>query len=56
MLITHQANVRAQMLYSACGFNRLGKPTSSSYDPLAVRSAPESMRSICWNEGAKKCV
>ena len=24
LLITHQANVRAQMLYSSCGFKRLG--------------------------------
>ena len=28
MLITHQANVRAQMLYDSCGFRRLGNHSS----------------------------
>ena len=28
MLITHQANIRAQMLYSGCGFKRLGNHSS----------------------------
>ena len=28
LLITHQANIRAQMLYSACGFKRQGNHSS----------------------------
>ena len=28
MLITHQANIRAQMLYGSCGFRRLGNHSS----------------------------